>query len=78
MQWCAAVHKNMLDACASVLTMQYTRANAPVSSATCLLSDKRLYPQVLLQPRCLLVVKGQAYSSLLHSIPSQDTDVISR
>lgn len=33
--------------------------------------------QVLLQPRCLLVVAGEAYSSLMHSIDSSQQDVIS-
>ena len=32
--------------------------------------------QVLLRPGCLLVIQGEAYSKLLHSIDSQAVDVI--
>lgn len=33
--------------------------------------------QVMLQPRCLLLMRGQACSSHTHSIASQDSDVVS-
>jgi len=32
--------------------------------------------QVLLKPRALLLMRGEAYASLLHSIPSHDSDTI--
>ncbi len=33
--------------------------------------------QVMLQPRCLLLMRGPVCSTHMHSILSQDTDVIS-
>lgn len=33
--------------------------------------------QVMLQPRCLLLMRGQACSSYTHSIASQESDVVS-
>ena len=58
----------------------WTKALACTFMAWCLTNSAKklvLALQVMLQPRCLLLMQGQACHSYTHSIASQDADVVS-